>query len=64
MTDIHSEIADHYDSINSALHERDRLTSLARDLQNKLTVAEDKIEWLGKQLAVTNATTICDIHLH
>lgn len=50
MTDIHSEIAEHYDSINSALHERDRLTALARDLQNELTIAKGTISHLNNQL--------------
>lgn len=50
MSDIHSEIADHYESMNDALHERDRLTSLSRNLQNELTVAKERIDWLSSQI--------------
>lgn len=50
MSDIHSEVADHYKAINVALHERDRLTSLSRNLQNELTVAKDKVEYLSNQI--------------
>ncbi len=42
--DMHSVIADHYQGINEALHERDRLQALATDLQNELTVARKLID--------------------
>ncbi len=41
---MHDVIADHYEGINEALHERDRLTALANDLQNELTVARKLID--------------------
>lgn len=50
MSDIHPTIADHYEAMNIALHERDKLTALARDLENELTVAKDKIDFLSNQI--------------
>lgn len=50
MTDIHPAIANHYDGMNSALHDRDRLASLVVDLQNELTVAKKQVDYLTERL--------------
>lgn len=55
MTDIHPALAEHYDGMNTALRERDRLASLTIDLQNELTVAKKQVDYFTSQLnKVTN----------
>lgn len=47
---IHREIADHYEAMNGALYERDRLTDDCRQLSNSLAVAHQLNDEHQKQI--------------
>jgi hypothetical protein len=49
---IHPAIADHYEGMNEALHERDKLQHLASDLQNELTVTQRLNEQYQAQIDI------------
>lgn len=50
MSDIHPAIADHYQGMNVALHERDELREKNNGLQNELTIAKGMVEYLTTKL--------------
>lgn len=53
--DVHPAIADHYQGMNDALHERDKLAALVIELQSKLAISDGINKHLKEQLDKVSA---------